>query len=113
MTANKFRALALALPEAIEASHMGHPDFRIHGRIFATLGYPDDNFGMVKLPAEQQGSFIAEAPTVFAPCAGAWGRNGATSVHLKAAKAGDVRAALKEAHDHVASSKKSSSRGRT
>ena len=49
MTANEFRRLALDLPEAVEAEHMNHPDFRVRGKIFATLAYPDKSFGMVKL----------------------------------------------------------------
>ena len=95
MMPNQFRRLALAIPGAVEASHMNHPDFRIGGRIFATLGYPDDHFGMVKLSPADQRLFIEKAPAVFAPCAGAWGRNGATSVALRKAKTSEVQLALK------------------
>jgi hypothetical protein len=94
MTADKFRALALQLPNAIESAHMGHPDFRVDGRIFATLGYPDAGHGMVKLSPEQQRHFMKRAPRVFAPCAGAWGRQGSTSVALTAASIGLARIAL-------------------
>lgn len=80
---------------------MNHPDFRIEGRIFATLGYPDENFGMVKLTPEQQRSFIERLPGVFAPCAGAWGRSGATSVHLASVTADTLRAALDAAWRNV------------
>jgi len=57
MTANKFRSLALEISGALESSHMDHPDFRIGGKIFASLGYPDDEHGMVKLTPEQRGHF--------------------------------------------------------
>jgi|SRR5580658_7468828 hypothetical protein len=85
MTANNFRRIALALPEAAEKAHMDHPDFRVGGRIFATLGYPSKGWGMVKLTPEQQHYFSKADPGVFVPGKGAWGRRGATSVHLKAA----------------------------
>jgi hypothetical protein len=101
MTPNKFRSLALAIPEAIEGSHMDHADFRIQGKVFATLGYPDGSFGMVKLSPQEQRSFIKKAPATFAPCAGAWGKNGATSVSLAKAKADEVRDALEAAHEYL------------
>ena len=106
MTADKFRSLALAIPGAIESSHMNHPDFRIEGRIFASLGYPDDDHGMVKLTPEEQRIFLKNAPKVFTPCAGAWGRQGSTSVHLAAAKVELLRAALEAASKNVASKTK-------
>jgi len=73
---------------------MHHPDFRVRGKIFATLGYPDDDWGMVKLPPEQQRNFIRANPDVFRPAKGAWGRRGNTNVHLPTAKIGIVREAL-------------------
>ena len=82
MTSEAFRKLALALPGAVESAHMDHPDFRVAGKIFATLGYPDNGHGMVKLTPEQQTEFIEKQPGTFAPCQGAWGQRGATSVHL-------------------------------
>jgi len=82
MTAEDFRASALSVPGAIESTHMNHPDFRVNGKIFASLGYPDEGWGMVKLTPEQQRAFIDEASEMFAPCAGAWGKSGATSIHL-------------------------------
>ena len=82
MTADKFRRMALEYPDAVESEHMNHPDFRINGKIFATLGVPDDGCAMVKLTPEQQEAFIQESPLVFFPCSGAWGRGGATHVHL-------------------------------
>ena len=106
MTADKFRSLALEISGAIESSHMNHPDFRIDGKIFASLGYPDDDHGMVKLTPEEQQVFLKKAPKVFAPCAGAWGRQGSTSVHLAAVKVDLLRAALEAASKNVASKKR-------
>ena len=94
MTANEFRAIALSLPEATEAAHMGHPDFRVGGRIFATLGYPRSSWGMVSLTPEQQELFVRAQPATFAPVKGGWGRSGATNVRLRAAKKAAVREAL-------------------
>ena len=84
MTANDFRRLALALPETTERRHMDHPDFRVGGKIFATLGYPDKACGMVKLTPEQRHYFLKDNPDVFVPAKGTWARRGATSVRLKA-----------------------------
>ena len=87
MTAEQFRRLALGFPEAFESSHMNHPDFRVRGgKLFASLAYPDTKWGMVKLTAEQQEEFVRAEPKVFEPVTGAWGRGGATSVRLSAAK---------------------------
>jgi hypothetical protein len=93
MTAQEFRDLALSLPEATEASHMGHPDFRVRGKIFATLG-PDEAWGMAKLTPEQQTLFVRTEPNVFQPVNGAWGRRGCTYVRLEAATEPSVRQAL-------------------
>src|SRR5262245_59366801 len=101
MNANKFRSLALSLPEAIEKEHMGHPDFRVGGKIFATL-WPDDHWGMVKLTLEQQAAFISAAPQVFQPVSGGWGRRGATRVQLAKASALVVRQALTAAWRNTA-----------
>jgi hypothetical protein len=94
MTTADFRRMALALPEAVESAHMNHPDFRVRGKIFATLGYPGTGWGMVKLGAAQQKRLVAREPDVFVPAAGAWGRAGATHVHLRAADKATVRKAL-------------------
>jgi hypothetical protein len=101
MTIEEFRKMALGIPKAVELSHMNHPDFRVNGRIFASLGVPDEKWGMVKLTSEQQRGFIEKAD-VFKPCAGAWGRHGATNVYLPAAKMTIVRTALKTAAENVA-----------
>ena len=82
---------------------MNHPDFRLAGRIFASLGAPDQSWGMVKLTPEQQREFIKRAPAVFKPCSGAWGQQGATNVYLASAKARIVRAALDAAAKNVSS----------
>ena len=86
MTPEGFRRLALSFPEAAEHSHMKHPDFRVRGKIFATLGYPDKTRGMVKLTPEQQEEFGRTKPEAFTPVAGKWGQKGATSVRLKEVK---------------------------
>jgi len=101
-----FRKLALSLPGAVESAHMNHPDFRIGGKIFASLGYPDEGWGMVKLTPEQQVLFIERAPGAFQPCAGVWGQRGATNVCLALAKEKVVMAALKNASNNVASKPK-------
>lgn len=101
MTADDFRTLALSLPESAEKAHMGHPDFRVGGKIFATLG-PDEDWGMVKLTPEQQASFICTDPDAFQPIKGAWGRKGCTYVRLAAAEELTVRQALVEAWRNTA-----------
>ena len=67
-----FRRMALSLPEATEGAHMGHPDFRVRNKIFASLGVPDAAWGMVKLTPEQQDMLMAAEPAAFKPAAGAW-----------------------------------------
>ena len=106
MTSNEFRKIALEIPEAAERTHMNHPDFRVAGKIFASLGVPDENWGMVKLTREQQRTFIEKAPKVFRRSSGAWGRQGYTNVYLPFAKTNIVRAALEAAAKNVASKKK-------
>ena len=96
-----FRRLALSLPGAVESSHMGHPDFRLNGRIFATLSAQEKGCGMVKLTPEQQQSFVAEQPEVFAPVPGGWGRMGSTLVHLDAAAEALIAGALSTAHHNL------------
>ncbi len=101
MTAEQFRRVALNLPGAVEGAHMHHPDFRVNGRIFATLGYPDASRGMVKLTMEQQKKFTQAEPAVFSPVNGAWGRRGCTSVHLKAARSAILREVMAAAWRNV------------
>lgn len=94
--------MALRFPEATESAHMNHPDFRVGGKIFATLGYPEMGVGMVKLFPDQQQEFVRAEPKVFAPVNGLWGRRGATYVRLKAAKKGSVQRALAAAWRNTA-----------
>lgn len=101
MTAAQFRVLALNLPEATESSHMNHPDFRVGGKIFATLG-PKEAWGMVKLTPKQQAEFMKTHPRAFEPINGAWGRQGATKVMLKSATKAAVAPALVAAWTNIA-----------
>jgi hypothetical protein len=103
MTAQDFRQIALSLPEATESSHMDHPDFRVGGKIFASLGYPDEEWGMVKLPPEQQESFCRANPEIFRPANGGWGRQGATQVDLENVDEPTLRRAIMAAYQNVAS----------
>jgi hypothetical protein len=82
MTAAGFRRIALRLPEAVEGSHFGNADFRVGGRIFATLALESKGFGVLLLTPEQQGGMVEDAPDVFSPVPGGWGRMGATRVRL-------------------------------
>ena len=104
--------MALEIPKAVERSHMNHPDFRVAEKIFASLGAPDESWGMVKLTPEQQREFIQKEPKIFKPCSGAWGRAGSTNVYLPAAKSRIVGAALDAAAKNVARHPRKSSRSR-
>ena len=104
MTPNEFRKLALGFPEAVEASHMDHPDFRVRGKIFATLG-PGEKWGMLKLNPDQQASVIEADPNGFEPVSGGWGRGGATRVLLAKAKKSIVREAMTAAWRNTAPKK--------
>ena len=84
MTAADFRRLALKFPDTSESAHMNHPDFRVGGKIFATLGYPNKDHGMVIVPPDAQTRPIKSYPKVFAPAKGAWGKRGSTTVRLEA-----------------------------
>jgi len=102
MTAAQFRRLALSLPQTEERAHRNHPDFRVAGRIFATLGYPDASRGMVKLFPDQQAAFVSSDPATFAPVPGAWGRQGCTHVLLPSADPQKVKAAMHAAWERAA-----------
>ena len=80
-SARDFRRVVLALEGASEGTHMGHPDFRANGRIFATL-QSDMSWGMVKLTPDQQQRFVRDYPEAFKLAAGSWGLGGSTLVHL-------------------------------
>jgi hypothetical protein len=94
VTPNDFRKLALSFPETAERAHMNHPDFRVAGKIFATLSYPNKERAMVKVTPVEQEMLMRAEPEVFSPVTGAWGRQGCTSVNLKAAKKTTMRRAL-------------------
>ena len=97
MTADDFRRLALSLPDAMEGSHHGNPDFRVGGKIFATLAYERQGFGVVLVSPEEQKALISAAPGTFLPVVGEWGRNGATRVRLVDADTEEVASALQSA----------------
>ena len=104
MTPRQFRKIALSFPDSVESAHMGHPDFRVCGRVFASLGAPSADWAMVKLTPEQQKVFCDADVDMFQPCNGAWGRQGCTNVRLSDAKSAVVRSALSLAVENVATS---------
>jgi len=103
VTPDDFRRIALSMSEAVEVSHMGHPDFRVGGKVFATLGYPDARWAMVKLTPEQQAKLVVAKPQMFTPVPGGWGRSGSTHVLLSAADGAAVNEALATAWENAAS----------
>ena len=98
----RFRHMALALPGAVEGAHQGTADFRVGKRIYATLGYPDDAWGMVKLTPEQQSMLVEAEPEIFRPVPGGWGKQGYTNVLLAKADATTLQSALTMAWKNVA-----------
>lgn len=116
MTPSQFRRAALKLPEAVEGSHVGHPDFRVGNKIFATLGAPNDEWAMVKIPIEHQLLLIKEHPGAFRAAAGAWGRAGSTLVHLTEVRSAElgrvVRDAIQAAHRYTGAKTRPSKRRR-
>ncbi len=97
MKAADFRRLALRLEGAEEGSHMGAADFRVGGRIFATLASESQGYGNLMLTSEQQADFVAERPDLFVPIAGGWGRMGMTHIRLAAANEDVLAGALRTA----------------
>jgi hypothetical protein len=97
MNAQDFRRIALSLKGAEESSHMGAPDFRVGGRIFATLASERQGYGNLMLTPEQQAAFVAELPEVFVPIAGGWGRMGMTHIRLALATEDVLAGALRTA----------------
>ena len=77
-----FRRIALSLPEAVEGSHFGQADFRVGGKIFATLALESEGYGVLLLTADQQAGMVEDEPEIFSPVPGGWGRKGSTRVHL-------------------------------
>src|ERR1019366_2388813 len=114
MNAADFRRIALSLEGDEERAHMGAPDFRVGGHIFATLASESKGYGNLMLTPEQQAAFVAEQPDIFIPVAGGWGRNGATHLRLAAADEGVLTGALRAAWKlRVDKSMKTASAGRT
>jgi hypothetical protein len=99
---DRFRRIACGLPDAAESAHMGNPDFRVGGRIFATLSGQARGRGVLKLTPEQQVEFVAELPEVFEPVEGGWGRMGMTFLVLDRADEATMQGALTVAHRNVA-----------
>lgn len=105
MTPAAFRKAALSFAGAAEGSHMGTADFRANGRIFASLGYPDAAFAMVKLSPDEQAVVVEGSPESFTPVPGGWGKGGATRVILKTADPAAVKSALSLAHAAIMAKK--------
>ncbi len=97
MTADEFRRMALSFPEVVEESHMGHSDFRVGGKIFATLGHPNERYGAAMLTPQDQDLLVKDHPKTFAPAAGAWGAMGSTTIMLRGASKRAVGIALEAA----------------
>jgi len=112
MKASDFRRIALSLEGAEESSHMGAPDFRVGGRIFATLASQKQGYGNLMLTPEQQADFVGEAPEVFLPVPGGWGRMGATHIRLAQASEDVLTGALQTAWKlRIEKNKKSKTKG--
>lgn len=97
MTGADFRRIALSMPEAEEGAHFGNADFRVGGKIFATLALEKEGFGVLLLSPEEQAGMVADAPEVFSPVPGGWGRSGSTRVRLSAVAPDILEAALRTA----------------
>lgn len=110
-TDKDFRRIALGFDGALESSHMGHPDFRAHGRIFVTLQH-DRAWGGLMLTPDQQQRFMKDDPGSFKPAAGAWGVGGATLVHLPSVDEEALGAAITMAFQNAAARKKAGRAGR-
>ncbi len=114
MNAADFRRIALSLEGAEESSHMGAPDFRVGGRIFATLASESQGYGNLMLTSEQQAEFVAERPELFLPIGGGWGKSGATHIRLAVANEDLLAGALRTAWKlRVEKNEKPGRRGRT
>lgn len=97
MTPKDFQRIALSLPEAVEGQHFGHADFRVDGKIFATLSLVKEGFGVLLLTPEQQAGMVEDAPKIFSPVSGGWGRKGSTRVLLAKVPRDILEAALRTA----------------
>ena len=110
MTDAQFREIALSFPEAVEAAHMDHPDFRVGGRIFATLGYQNEGRGVLLLSPDEQHEVIGQHPEMFESVPGGWGRRGSTQVILKQIARPVLEAAMRKAWQRKAPKRLSKSR---
>ena len=97
MKAADFRRIALTMPEAVEGSHFGNADFRVNGKIFATLGLEKEGYGVLLLTPEQQSGMVEDEPDIFSPVPGGWGRKGSTRVRLAKVAPDILKAALRTA----------------
>jgi hypothetical protein len=97
LTAASFRRIALSLPEAAEGSHFGNVDFRVGGKIFATLSLVSEGYGVLMLTPDQQAGMVEDEPEIFSPVPGGWGRMGSTRVLLKKVPPDILEAALRTA----------------
>src|SRR5580704_18166179 len=97
MTGADFRRIALSMPEAVEGSHFGHADFRVGGKIFATLGLISEGYGVLLLTPEQQAGMVEDEPKIFSPVPGGWGRKGSTRVLISKVPRDILDAALRAA----------------
>jgi hypothetical protein len=97
MKAADFRRIALSLPEATEGSHFGNPDFRVGGKIFATLSLEKEGYGVLLLTPDEQGGMVADEPEIFSPVPGGWGRKGSTRVRLAKVTPDILEAVLRSA----------------
>jgi hypothetical protein len=97
MKAADFRRIALSLPEAIEGSHFGNADFRVGGKIFATLSLEKEGYGVLLLTPDEQAGMVADEPETFSPVPGGWGRKGSTRVRLAKVTPDILEAVLRSA----------------
>jgi hypothetical protein len=97
VTEKDFRRIALSMPKATEGSHFGHADFRVGGKIFATLGLIDEGYGVLLLTPEQQAGMVEDEPKIFSPVPGGWGRKGSTRVLISKVPRDILEAALRAA----------------
>jgi hypothetical protein len=97
LTAAKFRRIALSLPEAVEGTHFGNADFRVGGKIFATLALESEGYGVLLLTPEEQAGMVEDEPKIFSPVPGGWGRKGSTRVLLAEVAPDILESALRTA----------------
>jgi hypothetical protein len=113
MTGAQFRRIALSLPGAEEGAHFGNADFRVGGKIFATLGLEKEGYGVLLLTPEEQAGMVADEPEIFSPVPGGWGRKGSTRVRLAKVTPGILEGALRAAWMRKSAPVKKASRSKT